>query len=150
MSNVFERFDKEFDVKGLKEDLRNVSANKSEYKEVPLGTYEVKVDKLELTESKAGRPMVACWMRVLDGEYKNSMIFMNQVINISFGLHIANEFLKDLESGVEIGFENFTQYNSMLLDMHEVIDGKLEYALEYGQNNKGFNTFKIVEVFEAE
>ena len=98
MSNVFEKFDKEFDLAGLKEDLKSVGANKSEYKEVPLGTYEIKIDKLELTESKSGRPMVRCWMRILDGEYKNSIIFMNQVINISFGLHIANEFLKTLES----------------------------------------------------
>lgn len=150
MSNVFEKFDKEFDVEGLKEDLKNVGANKSDYKEVPPGTYEMKLDKLELTQSKAGKPMVKCWMRILDGEYKNSIIFMNQVINSSFGLHIANEFLKSLESGVDIGFDSFTQYNNMLLDIHEAIDGKLEYALEYGQNNKGFNTFKIVDIFEAE
>lgn len=150
MSNVFEKFDKEFDLAGLKEDLKSVGANKSEYKEVPLGTYEIKIDKLELTESKAGRPMVRCWMRILDGEYKNSIIFMNQVINISFGLHIANEFLKTLESGVDISFDSFTQYNNMLLDIHEAIDGKYEYALEYGKNDKGFNTFKISDIFEAQ
>lgn len=150
MSNVFEKFDKEFDLAGLKEDLKSVGANKSEYKEVPLGTYEIKIDKLELTESKSGRPMVRCWMRILDGEYKNSIIFMNQVINISFGLHIANEFLKTLESGVDISFDSFTQYNNMLLDIHEAIDGKYEYALEYGKNDKGFNTFKISDIFEAQ
>lgn len=36
MSNVFAKFDKQFDVKGLKEDLKNVSSNSADYKEVPL------------------------------------------------------------------------------------------------------------------
>ena len=38
----------------------------------------------------------------------------------------------------------------MLLDIHEAIDGKYEYALEYGKNDKGFNTFKISDIFEAQ
>lgn len=150
MGNVFAKFDKEFDVKGLKEDLKNISSNSADYKEVPLGTYEVKIEKLELVESKSGKPMVSCWMRILTGEYKNSIIFMNQVIHTSFGLHIANDFLRSLESEVEVTFDNFTQYHNMLLDIHEAVDGTLEYAVEYGETNKGFKTFKITEVFEVE
>ena len=149
MSNLFEKFDKEFDVAGLKEDLKSVGANKSDYKEVPLGTYEVKIEKLELTESKAGKPMVSSWMRIISGDYKNSIIFMNQVIGSSFGLHIANDFLRSLDTDVDVDFESFRQYHNMILDIHEAIDGKLEYALEYGENNKGFKTFKIVDVFEV-
>ena len=149
MINVFEKFDKEFDVEGLREDLKNVSKNGSDFKEVPLGTYEVKIEKLELVESKNGKPMVSCWMRILEGEYKNSIIFMNQVVNSSFGLHIANDFLRSLESDIEVDFENFTQYHNMILDIHEAIDGTFEYAVEYGENNKGYSTFKITDVFEV-
>jgi hypothetical protein len=150
MSNVFAKFDKEFDVKGLREDLKNISTGDAEYKEVPLGTYEVKIEKLELAESKSGKPMVSCWMRILEGEYKNSILFMNQVIHTPYGLHMANEFLRSLESGIEVEFESFTQYHNMLLNIHEAIDETYEYAVEYGETKKGFKTFKIVEVFEVE
>lgn len=147
--NVFTKFDKEFDVKGLKEDLKNVGTGEGQYKDVPFGTYEVKIEKLELVESKSGKPMVSCWMKILSGDYQNSILFMNQVVNTAFGLHNANEFLRALESGVDVEFENFSQYSSLILDIHEAIDGNYEYAVEYGETNKGFKTFKIAEVFEA-
>jgi hypothetical protein len=75
---------------------------------------------------------------------------MNQVINQGFQVHIVNDFLKSLDSSIEpIQFESYSQYASMLIDVFEDINGHLEYALEYGEN-KGFNTFKITEVFEVE
>ena len=45
-----------------------------EFKEVPEGKYEVK-KKNELKQSKTGRPMVAFWFKILEGEYKNQYIF---------------------------------------------------------------------------
>lgn len=36
-----------------------------------------------------------------------------------------------------------------LMDIAEEIDGKYEYGLDYGENSKGYNTFKIVDVFEV-
>jgi hypothetical protein len=89
-------------------------------------------------------------MRILEGEYKNSILFMNQVIHTPYGLHMANEFLRSLESCIEVEFESFTQYHNMLLNIHEAIDKTYEYAVEYGETKKGFKTFKIVEVFEVE
>lgn len=149
-NNVFSKFDREFDVKGLKEDLKNVGTGDIQYREVPSGTYEVKIEKLELVESKTGKPMLSCWMKILNGEYKNSMIFMNQVVHAAFGLHNANEFLRTLDSCIEVEFENFSQYHDLILDIHEAIDGTYEYAVEYGETSKGFKTFKITEVFEVE
>lgn len=149
MTNIWEKFDKSIDTKALKEDAANAAEGSSDFKEVPVGTYEVKITKLELVESKTGKPMMACWMKVLDGEYEGSLIFYNQVLHVGFGIHNANEFLRSLDSGVEVRFESFKQYAEMLLDIHEAIDGKTEYALEYGQNNKGYNTYKITEVFDA-
>ena len=150
MSNVFAKFDKQFDVKGLKEDLKNVSANTADFKDAPHGTYEVKIEKLELVESKSGKPMVSCWMRILQGEYKNSMLFMNQVIHTAFGLHMANEFLRSLDTSIDVTFESFSQYHDLLLTIHEAVDGNYEYAVEYGETSKGFSTFKITDVFEVE
>jgi len=34
------------------------------------------------------------------------------------------------------------------MDIHEAIDGKLEYGLKYGKNSKGYNTYEITDVFE--
>ena len=94
--------------------------------------------------------MVTIWFKVIDGEYKGSRIFMNQVVNQGFQIHIVNEFLRSLGSGIEIEFKNYSQYGQLLMDIHEAIDGKFEYALKYDQNNKGFDTFEIVEIYELE
>lgn len=151
MAIDFSKFDKAIDVEGLKKDIGEAAQNGGggQRREVPHGKYEVKIEKLELTESKKGDPMVTCWMRILKGEYEKSLIFMNQVVTQGFQIHIVNEFLRSMDCGVEITFESYSQYSQLLMDVHEAIDGQLEFALEYGEN-KGFNTFKITEVFDAE
>jgi galactokinase len=150
MANIWEKFDKEIDIEGLQADIKEAAEKGKSFKEVPYGDYEVKVEKLELIASKAGDPMVTVWFKIVDGEHEGSMIFMNQVITKGFQIHLMNEFLRSLESGVEIEFKNYSQYGQLLMDVHEAIDEKFEYALKYDQNNKGFNTFEIVEVYELE
>lgn len=151
MTIDFSKFDKAIDTEGLKKDVAEAAENGGggTRKEVPHGKYEVKIEKLELKESKKHDPMVSCWMRILNGEFEKSMIFMNQVVTQGFQIHIVNEFLRSLDSGVDIEFESYSQYAQLLMDVAEAIDGQLEYALEYGEN-KGFNTFAITEVFDAE
>ena len=157
----FSKFDEKFDLEGLKQDIQEAKENGGEYKEVPLGSYEVKVEKLELTlsntdengkpkdKAKEQKPMVRIWFKILDGEYKGSLIFYNQLVTEGFQLNIMNEFLNSLESGVDVYFDSFKQYADMLLDIHEAIDGKLEYLLDYNKNNKGFNTYKIKDIYEV-
>lgn len=147
--SIFEKFDKEYDVAGLKEDLKDVASGDANYREVPLGKYEVKITKLELVESKNNKPMLSCWMKILAGDYKNSILFYNQVLSTAFGIHNANEFLRSLDSGKEVEFQSFSQYCNLILDVHEAIDGVNEYAVEYGETDKGFKTYKVIEVFEA-
>jgi len=152
MSAVWEKFDEMVDVKGLAADVKEVAETGGTFKDVPHGDYEVKINKLELVQSKAGDPMVTCWMKVLEGEFKGSMIFMNQVITRPFQIHIANEFLRSLVDGLEIAVEfvSYSQYNQLLMDIAESIDEKFEYGLEYGEGKKGFSTFTITEIFELE
>lgn len=145
----FSKFNKAFDINALKNDVKEAAENSGNYKEVPHGRYEVKIDKLELTESKKGDPMVSVWFTILSGEYEKSKIFMNQVITQGFQIHIMNTFLRSLDSEIEIQFDDFEQYAQLLMDVHEAIDSQgLEYGLEYGES-KGFSTFEITEVFEA-
>ena len=93
--------------------------------------------------------MATLQFKVLDGEYKNQSIWMNQVITQGFQINIMNEFLRSMDTDVEIEFIDYAQYNDMLMDVVEACDGKLEFALDYDVNNKGFNTYKITEIFEV-
>lgn len=146
--DLWDEFDEKIDTEGLAKDAKEAAENGGDYKEVPLGTYEVEVNKLELKKSKKGDPMLSIWFKIIAGEYKGSLIFYNQLMSQGFGIHNANEMLRSLDSGVEVEFTNFKKYHGMLLDIVESIDGNLEYALEYGENNKGYNTYKITDVFE--
>ena len=154
----FAKFDSMVDLDGLKADIAAASSGNEmcERKEVPHGTYEVAIEKLELTTTKtSGKPMLSVWFRVLsEGEYNNQMIFMNQVVTQGFQIHIADEFLKSLVADApdapEVTFESYSQYAQLIMDVAEFIDGKFEYALDYGENAKGYDTFEITEVFELE
>jgi len=150
MANIWEKFDREIDIEGLQKDVQEAAENGANYREVPHGEYEVKIEKLELVESKAGDPMVTVWFKILTGEYKGCMIFMNQVITKGFQIHLMNEFLRSLDSGYDIEFKSYSQYGQLLMDIHEAIDGQLEYALKYGEGKKGFNTYEITDVYEVE
>lgn len=151
----FSRFDDELDLEELAQEIDTAekgNGGSGEYKEVPLGNYEAKIDKLELSVSKLGKPMLTCWFKILAGEFKNSRLFMNQVIERGFQIHIANDFLRSLDSGLEIKFTpngGYKAYEQMVMDVAEAIDG-LEYAVKYGETAKGFKTFEITDVFETE
>lgn len=145
---LWDEFDEKIDVEGLAKDAKDAAENGGDFKEVPLGTYEVEVNKMELKKSSKGDPMLSIWFKIITGEYKGSLIFYNQVMSQGFGIHNANEMLRNLDSGVEIEFVNFKKYHEMLLDIVEAVTDTLEYALEYGKNNKGYNTYKIVDVFD--
>ncbi len=150
MAIDFSKFDKKVDLEGLKQDITEAEENGGgEFKEVPHGNYEVAITKLELDESKKGDPMVKVWFKILEGEYKGSLIFMNQVITRGFQIHIVDEFLRSLETDIEVGFVSYADYAQLLMDIYEAVNGNYEYGLKYGEN-KGFNTFEITDVFEVE
>lgn len=152
-NNIWGEFDKAIDTKALQDDIAGAAENGGgNYKEVPVGKYEVAVEKMELVKSKKGDPMVTIWFKVVgkDDPYKGSLIFFNQVINQGFQVHIVNELLRAMDTGIDIHFDTYTQYGNLLLDVHEAIDGKVEFALDYSQNSKGYSVFEIEEVFDVE
>lgn len=147
--NLFAKFNSMMDVAGLQKDIEAAASNTGDFVEVPKGDYEVKVVKIELGETGAnsktpGMPMAKVWFEVLAGEYKGQKIFMNQMLTTGFGIHKMNEFLISLESGVPVMFENFEQYNDVMIQVFSEVDGKAEYQLAYGEN-KGFSTYTIVQ-----
>lgn len=150
MASIWDEFDNAIDTEGLAADVEEAQENGATYRDVPHGDYEVKIDKLELTASKAGDPMVSVWFKILTGDFKGSRIFMNQVITRGFQIHIVNEFLRSLDSGINIEFVTYRQYGNLLMDVMEAIDGSLEYGLSYKEGKKGFSTYEITEVFGVE
>ncbi len=153
MGNIFDKWNKNIDVEGLKKDIADAEQNggQGDYREVPEGTYEVKIEKMELKESSKGDPMVSIWFRILTGEFQNSLLFMNQVITQGFQISQLNRFLKSMEavddSAVE--FKDYGQYNDLILDIFEEVEGNLEFLLDYRKNKKGFSIFTIKEVYDA-
>lgn len=151
MANIFEKFNQAIDTQGLQADIKAAAENKTEYAEVEAGTYEVCVKSMELKASKKGDPMLSVQFKILSaGKFKGQLIFYNQLLTTGFGIHNANELMRSLDSGVDVDFQDFVQYNDLIGEVFNGIESaKLEFALEYGENAKGFKTFKIKEVFEA-
>ena len=149
-NNIFEKWNSNVDLKGLQEDVKKAQEDNREYETVPHGEYEVKLDKLELKATKKGDPMVSAWFTILEGKYKKSKLFLNQVITQGFQIHIMNTFLKSMVGvDLEIEFIEYKQYADLLLDVAEYCDEhKLEFALKY-EDNKGYDKFTITEVFEG-
>ena len=151
--NIWDEFDKAIDTKGLADDVNDAAENGGNFREVPHGSYEVEINKMELTKSKKNDPMVTIWFKVVSGDFKGSLIFMNQVVTMGFQIHIVNEIMRGMVANLpemEIKFETYNQYGNLIMDVFEAIDSKYEFALEFDENAKGYNTFEIKEVFELE
>lgn len=147
--DMFEKWNSNSDLAGLKNDIKDAQENKRECDEVPHGEYEVKLDKLELKATKKGDPMVSAWFTILEGKYKKSKLFMNQVVTQGFQIHIVNEFLRSMGTDLNIEFVDYKQYADLLLDVAEFCDeNNLEFAIKY-EDNKGYDKFTITEVFEG-
>ena len=147
--DMFEKWNYNFDIAGLQQDIKDAQENNKEFEAVPHGEYEVKLDKLELKATKKGDPMVSAWFTILEGKYKKSKLFMNQVVTQGFQIHIVNTFLKSMGTDLNIEFVDYAQYAELLLDVAEFCDAnKLEFAIKY-EDNKGYDKFTITEVFEA-
>ena len=152
MANIWDKFNDAYNVKDLADKVVEAEANGETggFEEVPHGTYDVEINKMELKLSKNNNPMLSVWFKVLAGDEKGRLIFMNQVVTQKFQVHICNDFLRSLDSGIDVKFTDFGQYEQLIMDIHEAIDGKLEYGLKYGVTKKGFNTFEITDVYETE
>lgn len=147
--DIFEKWNSNADLAGLQKDIKDAQDNNREYDKVPHGEYEVKLDKLELKATKKGDPMVSAWFTILAGKYKNSKLFMNQVVTQGFQIHIVNEFLRDMCIDLNIEFIDYKQYADLLLDVAEFCDeNNLEFAIKY-EDNKGYDKFTITDVFEG-
>jgi chemotaxis signal transduction protein len=109
---------------------------------------------MELKASKKGDPMVSIWFKILEGEFKNSIIFYNQVITQGFHVHFVNEMLRmmvsELEDAPAVEFKSYKQYGNLIMDIFEAINDNYEFVLSYKKGKKDFSTYEIKEVFVLE
>lgn len=157
MAIDFSEFDKQVDTKQLAADAAEAAKNGSGYTTVPDGTYDVKVEKMEIAETKDGRPMFKVMFRILEGEHKKQCLFMNRVIfgtkNDASMIGSVVGFLRKLDARDEDGapiiceFQNYTQFNELVLDIAEAIEADgLMYTVSYEED--AFNSISIEDVFE--
>lgn len=149
--SIFDKWDKNIDTDGLAKDAKEAEENggSGEYPEVPTGKYEVKVEKMEIKESSKGSPMFVCWFRIVNGRYENNLLFMNQVITQGFQIVIVNDLIRSMDVIEDVEFRNYNQYNDLIMDVFEQIDGKLEFLLEFKKSKKDFPIYTIKEVYEV-
>ena len=157
--NIFDKYANQINADDLKASQKEIqdNANGGQREEVPVGKYEVKVDKLECRMSKSNNLMVSIWFRILKGKFEKSVIFYNGVFKEDWMRHRVAKILSDLlddgdrtaEINLILKTGNMQVINDFCMDIHEAIDGRLEYLLDYGQS-KGYNTYTITEVYDAQ
>lgn len=157
--SIFDKYAEKINSAELAASQQEIKDNASsgDFPEVPVGNYEVKVENIEAKKAKSsGNPMVSIQFRILDGAYKNSCLFYNGVYVEDWQRHRVAKILSDLiddgDRTAEINLllkGRLNDVNGFCMDVAEAICGKLEYLLKYGKDKKGYNTFEIVEVYEA-
>lgn len=159
MSSIFEKYSSKINSEELAASQKEIQANatSTDRPEIPAGKYEVKVDNIEAKTSSKGNPMVSIQFRILAGKYEKSCIFYNGVFHEDWMRHRVAKMLSDLiADGDNTAMVNLilkgslSEVNNFCMDVAEDISGKkLEYLLDYGVDRKGYQTYKIAEVYEA-
>ena len=152
-SSKWGKFNDSVDLKGLQEDVKNADPNTPNFPEVPAGDYEVEVASLEIKPTKKdGKPMVAMSFKILTGEYKGQRLFENKVIydtkDDARMIKSVIGFLDTLESGVEISFHDYDQFEEQIMDVFEAVEGKVEYVVEYDPDE--FFRISVLEAFDVD
>ena len=150
--NKWGKFNDSIDLKELEKDVKNADVNGGNFPKIPKGTYEVELASLEIKPTKKdGRPMVAFAFKILSGEYKGQRLFENKVIyqtkNDAQMIKSVIGFLESLNSGVIIDFLSYDQFDELMLEIFEAVEGKVEFAVEYDPD--AFFKMSIVETFDA-
>lgn len=150
MAIDFKKFNEQFPADKMKEELKEAKENS--WSNLPDGEYTCKLEKMELGESSKGALMIKAQFRITKGEHKKQCIFKNCVLtgtnNDGFMLHKANEFLESLDSDVDVTFEDWEQYNDLILDIAEAIqDDELMYVIDLETDGK-YQNMEIVDILD--
>ena len=154
----FSQFDKKVDMDQLAKDILEAKENAPEYKDVSAGMYTCTVDKLEVGETKDGRPMLKSQFRILGDEdgkkcdFTKQCLFMNRVLygtkNDANMIASAVGWLESLDPSDDIESVEFTSYQQfaeLVMDIEEDVQD-LKYVVDYDPD--AFNSISIAEVLD--
>lgn len=155
----FSKFNEQINADQLTKDVEEAIKNggTGEYEAVPDGRYTVKFEKLEVKETKDGRPMLSIMARILEddeneGKYVKNCLFMNRVLfgtkNDANMIASAVGWLQKLECETNVTFKDYDQFSDVVLDVFEELEEYNVNALvDYKES--AFNSISIVETWEA-
>ena len=149
----FAKFNSQIDTKQLNKDVQEAIKNggTGEYTEVPNGEYVVKFERMEVKETKDGRPMLSVMARIQEGEHKKQCLFLNRVLfgtkNDANMIASAVGWLEKLECETSVVFVDYDQFADLVLDIYEELE---EYGVmakvEYDKD--AFNNITILDTWE--
>lgn len=64
---------------------------------------------LQLVASKNNKPTL-----LITKDINNELMYETMPLSTGFNIHCANEFLRSLNTGIEIKFENYRQYSALI------------------------------------
>ena len=169
--------DRKVDFGQLNKDIAEARENGGlgDFPKIPTGYYIGTLEKLELGETKDGRPMVKWQFRIVgaagdadleDFEIKDKndeaedfmtnwkgkkkpCVFMNRVIygtkNDANMIQSVEGWFAKLECDFPTTFTNYSEFAEVILDVAEDVDG-LEMLIKYDE--KAFNNISLISVFE--
>ena len=148
----FKKFQEQFPAEQMSEAIKEAKENGGgDYDKLPEGVYRCKIDKMEMRESRKGAPMCSIQFRITEGDYKKHCLFYNRVLagtkNDGFMIKGCNDFLQSLDSGLDVEFKGWEQYNDLILDIFEAVSEEphLEYMVSVKYNGD-FAELTIKEV----
>lgn len=149
--SIFEQFNQTVNVEEL---AKKVEETNNEFKELPEGEYVCMVTGMEPTVSKSNKPMVKIVFKVIEGDFSNRLIFINQVIEQPFQINIANQLLRGLATDHDVKFKDYVSYATLVEDVaNDCIDRKeclVEVVVNEGKGNnagKFYTNYKVTKAY---
>lgn len=156
MAIDFEQWNEQFGGDDAVKALQAASENSSDFSELPDGSYVCRIEKLELGESKAHKPMIKGMFRITQGSHKKQCLFYNQVFcrnaeGNAFSIKKGLDFLRSLQifDDAEVDFDgNYSTFNDLLLDMAEEAEAA-NMTFEIMKEKDGdYTRLTVTEVYE--
>ena len=148
--SIFDKLRKQVNMEEINKQVKENLNNTGAFKELPVGKYYAKVTGIELTESKAGDPMLKTQFEILDGEYKkwkHTVFNVFKASNLDRAISNAVTLLTSLGTGIEVlTIDDIEAEIDNIFD--EVETQGLEYEIEIGEGKTGFKYTNIIEVFQ--
>lgn len=136
----FDKFNEEIDTKAINKELEDIKDNGglgNNNSELPAGDYTVALEKMvigecSLNSKSAGAPLLKVDMKVVNGEGKGRHMFMNKVLyaanptekwNTAKAIAQMVSWLKTLNSGLDVVFKTYEQFEDLVMDIAEECAG---------------------------